>query len=50
MQEIPSKTTSPRYNQPWINRDRKKLLRHKKRWYNRAKRTKLESDWDNSKA
>jgi hypothetical protein len=49
MENVPSKTTSARYNQPWINQDCKKLSRRKKRLYNRAKRTNLKPDWDKFK-
>ena len=34
---VPSKTTSTRFNQPWINTELKRLSRRKKRRYNRAK-------------
>jgi len=45
MSKIPSFISSSRYNQPWISVKCKRLSRRKKRAYNRAKRTQLESDW-----
>ena len=46
MSLIPSKFTSTRYSQPWITRECKRIIRMKQRAYNRAKRTKLQNDWD----
>lgn len=36
---VPSKMTSSRFNQPWINREIKALSRRKKRQFNKAKST-----------
>lgn len=36
---VPSKMTSQRYSQPWINRDLKRLSRRKQRCYNRYMKT-----------
>ena len=36
---IPTKLTSTRYNVPWINGDVKKMIRKKRRMYNKSKRT-----------
>ena len=47
---VPSKLTSPRYSQPWITRECKRLSRRKKRAYNRAKRTSRKEDWDKFKS
>ena len=49
MENIPSKTTSPRFNQPWINQQCKRLSRRKKRLYKRARRTNFQTDWDKFK-
>ena len=46
MKFVPTKFTSSRYSQPWVTVACKRLCRKKKRSYNRAKRTQLESDWD----
>ena len=43
---IPTKWTSERYSQVWINGDIKRLSRRKKRTYNRAKKTGKKKDWD----
>ena len=42
---IPSKLTSKRFNQPWTNRNVKRLSRRKKKAYNKARATKKKSDW-----
>ena len=42
---IPSKLTSNRFSQPWINRNIKKLSRRKKRAYNKARVSRKEPDW-----
>ena len=42
---VPSKETSSRYSQPWINQDLKRLSRRKKNAYNRARTTKKKEDW-----
>ena len=41
----PSKLTSKRFNQPWTNRNVKRLSRRKKKAYNKARATKNKSDW-----
>ncbi|KAK3101678.1 hypothetical protein FSP39_005405 [Pinctada imbricata] len=41
---VPSKMTSTRYNQPWINREVKQLSRRKKRSFKRARETKSARD------
>lgn len=41
---VPSKMTSSRFNQPWINREIKALSRRKKRQFNKAKSTKHSKD------
>ncbi|KAK3098073.1 hypothetical protein FSP39_015909 [Pinctada imbricata] len=43
---IPTKWTSERYSQVWINRDIKKLTRRKKHSYKHAKRTGKKKDWE----
>ena len=45
MTKIPTKTLLQGFNQPWINRKCKRLLRRKKRLYKRVRRTRLKSDW-----
>ena len=42
---VPFKMPSTRFNQPWTNRHLKRLLRRKKKAYNKARRTELDSDW-----
>ena len=42
---VPSKLSSSRFSQPWINRHLKALSRRKKKAFKRAKRTKNPSDW-----
>ncbi|XP_072048556.1 uncharacterized protein [Amphiura filiformis] len=42
---VPSKYSSQRFNQPWINSSVKKLSRRKKRAFRTAKRTKSPTDW-----
>ena len=46
---VPSKTTLPRYSQPWITLKCKRLCRRKKRVYNRAKGTNRLEDWQKFK-
>eukprot|EP00105_Crassostrea_gigas_P018256 XP_011436304.1 PREDICTED: uncharacterized protein LOC105334520 [Crassostrea gigas] len=41
---VPSKMSSSRFNQPWINREIKALSRRKKRQFNKAKSTKHPKD------
>ena len=42
---IPSNFTSKWFNQPWTNRNVKRLSRRKKKAYNKARATKKKSDW-----
>ncbi|MEW8547322.1 MAG: reverse transcriptase domain-containing protein, partial [Candidatus Thiodiazotropha sp.] len=42
---VPSKMTSSRFSQPWINRGIKRLSRRKKRAYRRARISKDKTDW-----
>ena len=37
---VPSKTTSSKFHQPWINTITKRLLRRKNRWFKKMKQTK----------
>ena len=46
---VPSKTTLPRYSQPWITLKCKRLCRRKKRVYNRAKGKNRLEDWQKFK-
>jgi hypothetical protein len=46
---VPSKMTTTRFNQPWINRHLKRLSRKKKRAYKKARRTRRECDWSRYK-
>ena len=46
---IPTKTTSTRFSQPWINRDTKRLSSHKKRAFKQAKKSKKVNNWDRYK-
>ena len=41
---VPSRMSSSRYSQPWVNRECKKHLRRKNRLYNKATRTGLDVD------
>ena len=43
---VPSKMSSQRFNQVWIDRDLKRLSKCKKRAYNKAKRTGKQEDWE----
>ena len=45
MDLIPTKSTSKKFHQPWITSHIKRLTKRKQRLYNRAKASKLESDW-----
>ncbi|CAG2241231.1 unnamed protein product [Mytilus edulis] len=45
-QTVPSKMSSSRFNQPWINQKIKKLTRQKKRSFEKARKTKRKSDLD----
>ena len=44
-EHIPSKFTSTRYSQPWVNNEIKQLSRRKKRSYKKAKKTGKQKDW-----
>ena len=46
---VPSKTSSTRYNQPWINTSIKRLCHQEQCRYNKARRSGLEEDWSNYK-
>ena len=37
---VPSKLTSSKFHQPWINNKIKRLIRKKNRWFQRAKASK----------
>ena len=37
---VPSRVTSQRFTQPWINRDVRHITRLKRRWFRRARRSK----------
>ena len=43
---VPSKMTSTRYNQPWVNREVKRKAQQKKRCYMKAKETGKAKDWE----
>ena len=47
---VPSRTTSQRFTQPWINRDVRRITRLKRRWFRRARRSKHPNDWLRYKA
>ena len=42
---VPTKRVSARYKTPWVTRDIRRLIRKKKRAYNKAKASQKESDW-----
>ena len=42
--KVPSKMTSARFSQPWINRKVKRISRKKKRAYKKAKHSRSEND------
>ena len=46
---VPSKYSSPRYSQPWINQHLKTLSRRKKRAYIKARTSHKAGDWDRYK-
>ena len=46
LKEIPTKSTSSRFNQPWFTRKCNSLLKRTKRLYRRAKRKNMSTDWD----
>ena len=43
---VPSKMSSTRYNQPWVNTEVKRTSRKKKKLYIKARRTGCPLDWD----
>ena len=43
---VPSKMSTSRFNQPWINQKIKQLTRQKMRSYEKARKTKRKSDYD----
>lgn len=47
---VPSKTTSSRFSQLWINSEIKQLSRIKQNAFNRAKESKNPKDWEHYKA
>ena len=47
---VPSKLTSSRFHQPWVNSTIKKLIRKKNRWYKKAKASNSERVWEIYKA
>jgi hypothetical protein len=46
---VPSKMTTTRFNQPWIDRNTRRLSRRKKRAYRKARNTNNKKDWDRYK-
>ena len=46
MDMVPSKLSSTRFNQPWVNSKTKQMCTKKKRMYNRARSTGKDSDWN----
>ena len=46
---VPSKMTTTRFNQPWIDRNTRRLSRRKKRAYRKARNTNNKKDWDVTK-
>ena len=46
---VPTKLSSSRFNQPWVNNTIKKLAKRKQRQFNRAKRSQKEKDWSRYK-
>ena len=48
--KVPTRTTSQRFTQPWINRDIRRITRLKRRWFRRATRSKQPQDWNRYKA
>ena len=42
---VPTKLSTIRYNQPWINRQIKQLSRRKKRAYKKARNSRKDNDW-----
>ena len=43
--KVPSRTTSQRFTQPWINRDVRRITRLKRLWFRRVMRSKHPQDW-----
>lgn len=46
---VPSKMTTTRFNQPWIDRNIRRLSRRKKRAYRKARNRNNKKDWDRYK-
>ena len=46
---VPTKMSTTRFNQPWINSHLKRAARRKKKAYKKARRTNEESDWSRFK-
>ena len=46
MNLIPTRYTSTRYSQPWVARECKRISKVKQRAFNRAKRTKQQTEWE----
>jgi hypothetical protein len=46
---VPSKMTTTRFNQPWIDRNTRRLSRRKKMAYRKARNTNNKKDWDRYK-
>ena len=46
---VPTKMTSSKTHQPWINTETKQLIRKKNRWLKKAKNSNLGKDWDTYK-
>ena len=49
LKSLPSKMTSSRFNQPWVNRTIKRNARRKQRAYNKARNSGSQSDWSRFK-
>ncbi|XP_060567389.1 uncharacterized protein LOC132726133 [Ruditapes philippinarum] len=47
--EVPHRQSAQRFNQPWINRDIRRITRLKRRWFRRAKNSNSTSDWSKYK-
>ena len=46
MNMMTTRYTSTRYSQPWVTRECKRISKMKQRAFNRAKRTKQQTDWE----
>ena len=49
LKSLPSKMTSSRFSQPWVNRTIKRNARRKQRAYNKARNSGSQSDWSHFK-